>query len=283
MASQAICPTPSQVSRIRLGPLALDTYTLRGFVAEIVAHALHGTRTRQVVTANAQFFVLADKDTRFRQCVEEAEYICADGMALVWACNKLTSARIERSERIERINGTNLIEDICREGAAHGLRIFLFGGKPGTAEATGALLEARYPGILVAGYSCPPFGFDQSSETLAPVLDAVAAAKPHVVFVSLGAPKQEYFIHDHLKPLGVPLAIGIGGSFELLSGQIRRAPVWMQNIGLEWAFRLAQEPRRLWKRYLVGNTEFLLRLAKWKLAAVGPKQRASSNLNTSSL
>ncbi len=264
MASQAICPmpsqAPSQVSRIRLGPLALDTYTLRGFVVEIIHHALHGTRTRQVVTANAQFFVLADKDTRFRQCVEDAEYICADGMALVWACNKLTSTRIER------INGTNLIEDICREGAVQGLRIFLFGGKPGTAEATGALLEARYPGIVVAGHSCPPFGFERSPETLAPVLDAVAAAKPHVVFVSLGAPKQEYFIHDHLKPLGVPLAIGIGGSFELLSGQIRRAPVWMQNTGLEWAFRFAQEPRRLWKRYLVGNTEFLLRLVKWKLA-----------------
>jgi N-acetylglucosaminyldiphosphoundecaprenol N-acetyl-beta-D-mannosaminyltransferase len=258
------------VPRIRLGPLALDTYTLRAFVAEIVAHALHGTRTRQVVTANAQFFVLADKDTRFRQCVEQAEYICADGMPLVWACNRLTTARIER------INGTNLIEDICREGAAHGLRIFLFGGKPGTAEATGALLAARYPGIVVAGHSCPAFGFERSGETLAPVLHAVAAARPHVVFVSLGAPKQELFIRDYLKPLGVPLAVGIGGSFELLSGQIRRAPVWMQNTGLEWAFRLAQEPRRLWKRYLVGNTEFLLRLAKWKLTGSHTEQTLST-------
>ena len=268
MSSQPIClasspfAAPTQVERVHLGPLSIDAYTLTGFVAEVVAHALHGTRPRQVVTANAQFYVLADKDARFRGCVEEAEYICADGMALVWACNRLTPARVER------INGTNLIEDMCREGAAQGLRIFLLGGKPGTAEATGMLLKERYPGIKVAGVSCPAFGFEQSPETLLPVLDAVAAAKPHVVFVSLGAPRQEIFIRDHLKPLGVPLAVGIGGSSELLSGQIRRAPSWIQTGGLEWAFRLAQEPRRLWKRYLVGNVEFIVRLARWKISVL---------------
>ena len=250
-------PKPS-ISRVHLGTLPLDTYHKEGFLAEVLDHALNGHRTRHIVTANAQFFVLSEKDPRFRRCIESAEYICADGMALVWACNHLMKTSIPR------INGTDLIEEICRDGAADGLRIFLLGGKPGAAAATATILEARYPGVIIAGINCPDIGFEQSRSSLDPLLADILNAKPHVVFVSLGAPKQEFFILQHLRPLHVPLAIGIGGSFELISGQIERAPKWLQQSGLEWAFRFAQEPQRLWRRYLIGNVQFLLGLAKWR-------------------
>jgi len=226
---------------------------------EVMQHALNGQSTWQIVTANAQFYVMAEKDQRFRACLERAEYSCADGMPVVWACNRLAGAQVPR------IAGVDFIEDICRTGASHGLRLFLLGGVPGAAKAAAAVLAARYPGIEIAGVSCPAFHFEKKAETLQPVLDAIAEAKPHVLFVALGAPKQEFFIDEHVRPLGVPIAVGIGGSFEIISGTLTRAPQWMQRVGLEWLFRLRQEPRRLWKRYLVGNVEFVLRLARWRL------------------
>jgi N-acetylglucosaminyldiphosphoundecaprenol N-acetyl-beta-D-mannosaminyltransferase len=143
--------------------------------------------------------------------------------------------------------------------------VHLLGGKPGAADSTAQVLKRRYPGIQIAGVSCPQIGFERGEESLQEVLDQIAAAKPHVVFVGLGAPKQEFFIHNHLRSLRIPLAIGIGGSFEILSGKLQRAPGWMQSAGLEWAFRLCQEPSRLWRRYLIGNVEFLWYVAKSRL------------------
>ena len=135
------------------------------------------------------------------------------------------------------------------------------------AKKTADKLMQRYRGLRIAGVSCPPWGFEKQEETLKPVLDQIAHAKPHILFAGLGAPKQELLIDEHIRPLNVPVAIGIGGSFEILSGSVERAPMWMQSSGLEWTFRLRQEPGRLWKRYLVGNAEFLWIVAKWRLHA----------------
>ena len=250
----------ASVPRVHLGNLGIDTYTRAELLTEILDHALHGTRTRQIVTANAQFYVLADKNIRFRGVVEESEYICADGMPLVWACDRIMHTKVPR------IAGIDLIEDLCREGAAQGLRVFFTGGRPGTARATASILAAKYPGMVVAGVSCPKYGFEQNEAALASTLNEIREAKPHVLFLALGAPKQELFIGQHIRPLGIPLAIGIGGSFELLAGDLHRAPLWMREAGLEWAFRFGQEPRRLWKRYLIGNIEFLWGLTKWSFA-----------------
>lgn len=258
---QQLFPLPERrpgAPRVHLGNLGIDTYTRAGLLIEILEHALHGTRTRQIVTANAQFYVLADKDIRFRGLVEECEYICADGMPLVWACDRLAHTKVPR------IAGVDLIEDLCREGSAQGLRVFFMGGRPGTARATASILATKYPGMVVAGVSCPKYGFHLNKESLTRALDEIREAKPHVLFLALGAPKQEFFIGEHIRPLGIPLAVGIGGSFELLAGAVERAPQWMQDAGLEWVFRFLQEPQRLWRRYLLGNVEFLWGLGRWR-------------------
>jgi len=248
--------------RLDIGSIAVDGYSETALVDEILHHALFRDTTCQLVTANAQFYVLAQKSRRFRECLRDADYICADGMPVVWACNSLYGGRVRR------IAGVSLIEKLCHRGSAHRLRVFLLGGRPGAADSTAQVLKRRHPGIQVAGVSCPPFGFEKREDSLQEVLDQIVAAKPHVLFVGLGAPKQEFLIHDHIRSLRVPLAIGIGGSFEILSGKLRRAPVWMQSSGLEWAFRLSQEPSRLWQRYLIGNSEFLWHVAKAKLTSV---------------
>jgi N-acetylglucosaminyldiphosphoundecaprenol N-acetyl-beta-D-mannosaminyltransferase len=245
--------------RMSIGHVGLDSYSQTALIAEVLDHALHGNVTRQIVTVNAQIYVLADKSPRYRECLFTANYLCADGMPLVWACDRLGGLKVPR------IAGVDLIEHLCRDGAAHGLSVFLLGGRPNTANKTARNLAKRYPGLKIAGVSCPDWGFEKSEETLNPVLEQIAHAKPHILFAGLGAPKQELLIDEHIRPLNVPIAIGIGGSFEILSGSVERAPEWMQSRGLEWTFRLRQEPGRLWRRYLVGNSEFLWSLAKWRL------------------
>lgn len=256
--------------RLNIGSLEIDQYSQAALIDEILHHALYGTETRQVVTANAQFYVMAQKSRRFRECLREAHYICADGMPIVWACKHLYD------NRVPRIAGVSLIEKLCQYGARHRLRVFLLGGKPGAADLTAQMLKRRYSGIQIAGVHCPPFGFERSEETLRPVLNHIAGAKPHLLFVGLGAPKQEFLIRDHIRRIRVPLAIGIGGSFEILSGQLQRAPMWMRSSGLEWAYRLFQEPGRLWKRYLIGNIEFIWHVLKWRVSSMLPGRREFS-------
>jgi len=249
------------MQRVDIGSIAVGEYSQTALVDEVLHHALSGDTTRQVVTANAQFYVLAQKSRRFRECLRGADYICADGMPIVWACNSLFGGRVRR------IAGVSLIERLCQRGAAHRLSVFLLGGRPGAATATAETLKRRHPGLRIAGVNCPPLGFERRDSSLQQVLDHIAATNPHVLFVGLGAPKQEFLIDHHIRSLRVPLAIGIGGSFEILSGKLKRAPLWMQSSGLEWAYRLSQEPGRLWQRYLIGNSEFVWSIAKAKLTS----------------
>jgi len=258
----------NSLERLNIGSIDIDQYSQTALIDEILHHALNGDSTRQVVTANAQFYVLAQKSRRFRCCLSRAEYICADGMPIVWACNSLYGGRVRR------IAGVNLIEKLCHYGSAHNLRVFLLGGRPGTGDITADVLKKRYPGIQIAGVSCPPYGFERRDDSLQVVLEEITAARAHILFVGLGAPKQEFFINNYVRSTRVPLAIGIGGSFELLSGKLQRAPQWMQSSGLEWAYRLSQEPARLWKRYLIGNTEFIWHCAIAKLASLTRRENS---------
>jgi N-acetylglucosaminyldiphosphoundecaprenol N-acetyl-beta-D-mannosaminyltransferase len=252
-------PWPPQKQRTQIGQVGIDTYSESSLIDEVLHHALHGIGTRQIVTVNAQIYVLADKSLRYRECLNSAAYLCADGMPIVWACNHL------KGVRVPRIAGVDLIEKLCERGAADGLSVFLLGGRPDSAKVTARNLVRRHPGLKIAGVSCPSWGFETREETLKSVIEQIAKAKPQIVFVALGAPKQEFLIDDFIRPLNVPIAIGVGGSFEILSGLIDRAPKWMQSSGLEWVFRLLKDPKRMWKRYLIGNVEFIWSLMKWRL------------------
>jgi N-acetylglucosaminyldiphosphoundecaprenol N-acetyl-beta-D-mannosaminyltransferase len=264
-AADAFYWTP--LARFDLGSIAVDQHSQTALIDESLHYALHGSKTRQVVTANAQFYVLAQKSRRFRECLRSAHYICADGMPIVWACSTLYGGHIPR------IAGVNLMERLCARGAEHRLRVFLLGGRPGAASVTADILKKRYPGIEIAGVSCPPFGFERDEDGLQDVLNHIASVRPHVIYVGLGAPKQEFFIRDHIRRLRVPIAIGVGGSFDILSGKLKRAPSWMQTSGLEWAYRFSQEPSRLWKRYLIGNAEFLWHVVKARITSASQKEQ----------
>jgi N-acetylglucosaminyldiphosphoundecaprenol N-acetyl-beta-D-mannosaminyltransferase len=244
-------------ARISLGPVEIDAIPRDDLVDRIIHEAFHADGTRVVATINAQFYLLAERDAVFQDCLRRSEMTCADGFPIGVAAGLLAG------QRVERVAGVEIVEEICRRGAGSGLRVFLLGGRPGSGALLAELLKGRYPGLEVAGVACPPFGFEKREQSLSAILGEVAATRPHVVFVALGAPKQEMFIDQYLRNLKIPVAIGVGGSFEIITGVTRRAPKLVQQVGMEWMYRLCQEPHRLWRRYLLGNPHFLWIMSKY--------------------
>jgi N-acetylglucosaminyldiphosphoundecaprenol N-acetyl-beta-D-mannosaminyltransferase len=242
--------------KIDLGPIEIDAMSLTELAHTLVGHAFARDETNHVVTANAQFYVLAEKNEEFRACVRDAEYVCADGVSLLIASKWLAGVSLDR------VPGVELVASICEEAARFGLSIYFLGGKPGSAARSASILMHRFPGFRLAGVSCPPLGFLKRPEILRQVLDGVKAAKPSIIFVALGAPRQEFFIRDYIRDIGVPVAIGVGGSMEIICGAAPRAPMWMRGAGLEWLFRWYKEPLRLTNRYLIGNVIFFFYLAR---------------------
>ena len=211
-------------------------------------------RGGMVVTPNLDHLHRCLHDIGFAALVSEAEMIVADGMPLVWA------SKLQGTPLPERVAGSNLISSLSRAAAESGRSVYLLGGAPGTAEGAARALRAKFPALKIAGTICPPVGFENDPTMMAELITAVSAARPDIVFVALGSPKQERLILK-LRPL-LPHAwwLGVGISFSFLSGDVRRAPVWMQKIGMEWLHRLVQEPRRLFRRYVVVGIPFAVQL-----------------------
>lgn len=203
------------------------------------------------VTPNVDHLIKLREDEDFRKVYALADLIVPDGVPLLWASRVLGTALKER------VNGTDMFLRLSALSAERGYAVYLLGGAPGSAAATARILEERFPGVVIAGHACPPLGFHEVPEQNAAVIDAVARAQPDLLFVGLGAPKQEKWISTYGRLSGARHAVGIGGSFSMVSGAIQRAPEWAQRSGLEWMWRLAHEPERLWKRYLIEDLPFV--------------------------
>jgi N-acetylglucosaminyldiphosphoundecaprenol N-acetyl-beta-D-mannosaminyltransferase len=161
----------------------------------------------------------------------------------------------------ERVAGSDLLFELCRASAWTGLRLFFLGGMPGAAEAASETLSERFPGVQICGTYCPPKDTFDTEREQAKIAAMIKDIAPDVLLVGLGAPKQEKWIARHKMQLGVPVSIGVGGSFEMAAGMVLRAPRWIQRAGMEWAWRLSQDPKRLWGRYIGRDLPFLVQLA----------------------
>ena len=208
-----------------------------------------------VVTPNVDHIMRARRDPSFRRIYRDAELSLADGMPVVWASHLL--GRPLKA----KVSGSDLFVDLCRRAAKEGVRVFLLGGAPGVADRAAEVLTARHPELKVVGTMSPRMAAAGSSPDDAAISAAVSSSRPHLMFVALGSPKQELWMAAHYRELGVPVTIGVGAAFDFVAGVQRRAPVWMQQNGLEWFWRLAREPRRMWKRYLVHDAPFAWHVA----------------------
>lgn len=238
--------------RVDLRGVLLDRVDRPEAIDRISGFLESGT-PHQIVTVNLDFLAIAQTNPRFRDTLNLADLAVADGMPLVWV------SRLRGEAVPERVTGVWLAEECCRIAAERNAGVFLLGAAPGVAAAAGRELETRYPGLRVVGAYAPPIGAIDDAEN-DHILEQIRQATPSFLFVALGAPRQDLWIRDNLQRIGVPVAMGVGCVFDVLAGRIDRAPAWMQRAGLEWAFRLGREPRRLWRRYLVQDTPMLGRL-----------------------
>lgn len=191
----------------------------------------------------------------------EAELRVCDGAPLIWA------SRLQKTPLPERVAGSDLIRSLTRTAAEHRRRVFFLGGNPGAAEGAAARLQEETPGFEVAGILCPDFGFEKDPAQLAAIKETLQASAADLVFVAVGAPKSELLIQDWRTLLPGAWWAGVGISFSFVTGEVKRAPRWMQVTGLEWIHRLLQEPKRLAKRYLVHDLPFALKLFRSSLRA----------------
>jgi N-acetylglucosaminyldiphosphoundecaprenol N-acetyl-beta-D-mannosaminyltransferase len=188
-------------------------------------------------------------DERIR-AVHNRAFLCSpDGMPMVWL------GRLRGFRNMGRVYGPDLMLDVCARSPEQGFRHFFYGGAPGVAEQLKLRLTERFPGLNVVGIYSPPFR-PLNAEEVRVLQEQVAAARPDVLWVGLSTPKQEQFMAEYLPRLEVTLMIGVGAAFDFHTGRVKQAPRWMQNSGLEWLYRLRQEPRRLWRRYLRNNPRF---------------------------
>lgn len=200
-------------------------------------------KSHQVVTINADFVVKSMKDPELRYLLQDSDLATADGMPLVWG------ARLLGVDLKGRIAGADMVPALAGRAAEKGYSIYFLGAAPGVAQRAADVLQERYPGLKIAGVSSPPY--NPVLEMDASVLDEINAAQPDFLLVAFGNPKQEKWIGMYRRKLNIPVLVGVGGTLDLIAGQKKRAPVWMQRAGLEWLFRLVQEPGRLWRRYMV--------------------------------
>ena len=218
-------------------------------VLEWVENRIRESEPGHVVTANIRFMTVAMQDPSCASIVNGADLAVTDGMPLIWL-SKLLGTPIP-----ERITGPDLLLSLAGLAAERGYSVYLMGGAAGVAEDAATRLCAMYPGLKVAGTHHGYFDEDEELE----VVQAIRRCRPQLLFVALGCPKQEFWIHRWKHELDVPVCIGIGGTLDILTGRLKRAPRWVQRAGLEWLYRLQQEPRRLWRRYVLQDIPTTLR------------------------
>jgi N-acetylglucosaminyldiphosphoundecaprenol N-acetyl-beta-D-mannosaminyltransferase len=239
--------------RATLAGLEFDRLT----EAETVDHIMAAGQRHEggwVATPNVDICRQARQDPALHGLVMMASLIVADGMPLVWA------SRLRGRPFPERVAGGSLIFSLSEAAARHGRSIYLIGGAPGVPERAGEELRRRYPALRVAGAESPPLGFDQDPLAIAAIRDRLTAAAPGIVYVGLGFPKQERLIADLAPACPDAWFIGCGAAIPYAAGTLSRPPRWMRRTGLAWLFRLLNEPRRLFRRYLVHDLPFAITL-----------------------
>jgi N-acetylglucosaminyldiphosphoundecaprenol N-acetyl-beta-D-mannosaminyltransferase len=240
-----------QVERVTIAGVGFDRVSMAEAVAAIIEMARLGDRPRYVCTGNLDHLAQMQKDEAFRVAYQSADLVLADGMPVVWLSRLCPEGRLE-----ERVAGSDLFWELASASESADLRLFLLGGAPGAAEGAAQAVRSRFPDAQICGMYCPSFEEFGTVAEESRIAAAIRAADPNVLLVAFGAPKQEKWILSTMEVLRIPVSIGVGGSFEMAAGIVRRAPGWMQRSGTEWIHRLMQEPQRMWRRYICRDLPF---------------------------
>jgi N-acetylglucosaminyldiphosphoundecaprenol N-acetyl-beta-D-mannosaminyltransferase len=240
--------------RIELFGLPVDALTMKETLS-LIENAIDNNRPIHHVVVNAAKMVNAQNDADLKESIVNCDIINADGQAVVWA------SKILGQPLPERVAGIDLMEELVKLSAKKNYTIYYLGAKEEVVKKVVDNYSSKYGSQIIAGYRNGYFKIEDEIE----IAKEIAKAKPSILFVAITSPKKEIFLNTYKDLIKVPFIMGVGGSFDVVSGLIKRAPQWMQRSGLEWLYRVYQEPRRMWKRYLVTNTKFVVMLVKSKL------------------
>ena len=238
------------IIRVQIMAVAFDNVNMDEAVAQAVEN-LQSKRRCMVVTPNAEIAQSCVTDDRLREIVRKAGLVLPDGIGVIYA------SRILKKPLKQRVPGVEFGENLVSALRDTGKTIFFLGGKPGVAEEAAHRLQVKYPGLKVAGTKD---GYFQREEE---AVEAVQQAKPDVLFVCLGSPKQEYFMADHFDQLGATLMVGLGGSLDVYAGKVERAPALFRKLGLEWFYRLLRQPSRLGR--MMKLPQYLWQSIRWRM------------------
>ena len=234
----------------------IDNLTMQETLQAVV-HAIHNSKQIQHVVVNAGKMVAMQRDLKLRQSVNSCDLINADGQAVVWA------SRILGQPLKERVAGIDLMENLVELAYNKNFKIFFFGAKEEVVSSVVKKYKIKYSKDIIAGYRNGYFNKEDEGHIAQQISDSGA----DILFVAISSPTKENFLYDNKETLrGVNFIMGVGGSFDVVSGLVKRAPLWMQKIGMEWFYRFAQEPKRMWKRYLIGNIKFIWMVFKARLS-----------------
>lgn len=242
------------MNRITICNIPVDVLTMEQTI-DLIDNAIQQKRSIHHVVINAVKVVNAQKDNKLKESIVNCDIINADGQGVIWA------SRILNKPLPERVAGIDLMENLVALAAKKKYRIFFLGAKEEIIEKVIRVYSEKYGNGIIAGYANGYF----KSENEEKIALQIAESKADILFVAMSSPKKEIFLNTHKDLIQTPFIMGVGGSFDVVAGFVKRAPRWMQENGLEWFYRTLQEPRRMWKRYLFGNSSFLILVIKEKL------------------
>ena len=246
------------LEKVNIAGIEIDNITMHQALVRI-DELVKSNSHSHIVTPNVDHIVNLQNDSEFKTIYNRAALVLPDGMPL------LLAAKFLRTPLFEKVSGSDLFPKICAYAQQKNYRLYFLGGRENAAEKSALILKKKYPEVCICGTYSPPYGFEKNRDKNQEIIEKVKAAKPDILFVGLGSPKQEKWIFQHKQEYQVPVSIGIGISFEYTSGMVKRAPIWMQKFCLEWLWRLLKEPKRLWKRYLINDLGFFKLIIKQKL------------------
>ncbi|HEM3710569.1 WecB/TagA/CpsF family glycosyltransferase [Streptococcus suis] len=238
------------MARLKFMNTEIDNLTMQETL-QAVDFIIQENKNVYVVTPNVDHIVQLETNKELQAVYANASLILTDGKPLLWIA-KWYGTPIK-----EKISGSDLFPLLCDMAAKKGYRMYFLGAAEGVAAKAAENLAKRYKGLQVVGTYSPPYGFENNPEEMDKIKGMIKEANPHILIVGLGCPKQEKFMYHYCEELGVPISFGLGASFDFEAGNIKRAPKWMANHGLEWLFRITQDPRRMAKRYLVDDRKIL--------------------------
>lgn len=248
------------MARIKFMNTDIDNLTMAETLNEI-DKLIQKKNCSYVVTPNVDHIVRLEKDEELQKVYKNASLILTDGKPLIWI-SKWYKTPIK-----EKISGSDLFPRVCQLAANKNYKMYLLGAAEGVADTAAKNLMKKYPGLNVVGTYSPPFGFEKNEQEMNKIKTQIQAVHPDILIVGLGCPKQEKFMYYHCKELGVPISFGLGASIDFEAGNIKRAPKWMSNHGLEWLYRFSKEPKRLFKRYFVDDLKIIQVARKYRLDA----------------